>query len=184
VRSLLRNVPFRETGQIIQVRETNVEIKPFQILIWVTLCQKNELAFDNHSSVFPAVFDSGFNGTFCIREEQLRFWAGFDRRVFPALRAMRTNRGSAVVHKADLWLHGNTPGTFRPSGRDQFRLELNRGILVMPPLDPSVPNDLRPSLPLLGMHAFHRNDLRLVIDFKRQFVCLKKPRWFFTSFGI
>ena len=37
---------------------------------------------------------------------------------------------------ANVWIHPNRPGTIDPSGPPPFRLELQRGIIVYPPMSP------------------------------------------------
>lgn len=184
MQSLLKYLPYRDASYSVQVGNIRIAISPLQILIWLTICHKSELDCDAHAPLVPAIFDAGFNGTFCIREEQLRAWAGLDRRVFPAIGPLRTSRGVGIMHRANVWLHRNVSRTVQPSRHDPLRLELHQGILVFPEIADSIQNDPRPRLPLLGMQALHRNDLQLLIDFKRGFVNLKKPRFFFASFGI
>lgn len=184
MQSLLKSLPFRERSFSVQVGNARVEIRPFQILVWLTICGKGDVAYDVRAPLIPAIFDAGFNGTFCIRDEHLRAWAGLDRRQFPVMGASRTNRGMGVIHRANIWLHRNVAETVEPARHGPFRLELHQGMLVFPASADALQDDPRPRLPLLGMQALHRNDLRLLIDFKRERVNLKKPFLFFASFGI
>ena len=63
-------------------------------------------------------------------------------------------------------------------------MKLDEGIMIYSALPRGTQRDPRPRLPLLGMRALRRNDLLLLIDFKREVVNLKKPRLFHMSFGI
>ena len=184
MQSLLDKLPFQRTSRTVLVNNLAVEINSFQILVWVAICQQGQVEYDHKAPLVPAILDTGFNGYFCIREEQLRAWAGLDPRLLPSLHTGRTPRGIATVRRANIWLHRNVARSPEPLRLNPFQMELDDGIIVYSKLPPSPQHDLRPRMPLLGMRAFRRNELLLQIDFKRELVNLKKPRLFQISFGI
>jgi hypothetical protein len=53
-----------------------------------------------------------------------------------------------------------------------FPLQLPEGIAVYPSDESNYPR-----LPLLGLRAIIKNELKVVIDGKRQHVSLRSPRW-------
>jgi hypothetical protein len=73
---------------------------------------------------------------------------------------------------ANVWIHRNQPGKRDLRAGDPFLLALDEGIAIYP-------NDGSnyPRLPLLGLRAIIKNNLRLVIDGKGKFVSLNSPIW-------
>jgi hypothetical protein len=74
---------------------------------------------------------------------------------------------------ANVWLYRNEPGTNTPSDLPPIRLGTPDGIVIFPE---NVPNPAR--LPILGLRALVRSDLKLVIDGKRREVTFKTSGWF------
>jgi hypothetical protein len=70
-------------------------------------------------------------------------------------------------------LYYNEPGGVTVSGRSPIRLAMAQGIAVSPE---DLPNPAR--LPILGLRALVKNELKLIIDGKRCEVTLKTPTWF------
>jgi hypothetical protein len=147
-----------------EVGGRSISILPFQPIVWVSIVSKAPNPFDPRTPRIPAMVDLGFNGTFAIREEQLRQWAGLDPRMFPRLRQTRLRGVTAEQRLANLWLHPNTAHTRDASGADPFRLELSKGIFIMARPPQGEKGDHRPHLPLLGVSALHRANLTLIAD--------------------
>jgi hypothetical protein len=164
VATLIRQLPFGEPRSHVEVGGRLVSVLPFQAVVWVSVAPKGPEPFDPRTPRIPAVVDLGFNGTFAIREEQLREWAGVDPRLFPRLRRTRLRGAPTDARLANLWLHPNVPRTRDPSGRAPFRLELFKGIFVLGPPERPGEEDHRPQLPLLGIYALHRANLKLIVD--------------------
>ena len=57
-----------------------VTIRPFQIVVWVTLSVRDELEKD--APRFPAILDTGHNHNFSIQGSHLLRWAGMSREHF------------------------------------------------------------------------------------------------------
>jgi hypothetical protein len=181
---LLRKLPFSDKAEDFTVGSVKIRLKPYQIPVCVTVCRRGQVPYDPKAPLLPAILDTGFNGGFCIRDEQLRSWGGIDPRMFRREGGRNLSRGQIDVRAANIWLHRNVPHSSEPDRGDAFRMELVEGIHVFRvPADPTA-GDPRPELPLLGMHALRRHDLVLAIDFRRALVALKKPRLFFLAWGI
>ncbi len=164
VATIIRDMPFGEPRSYVEVCGRSVPVLPFQPVVWVSIVSVGPVPFDPRTPRIPAIVDLGFNGTFAIREEQLREWAGLDARGFPKLRRTVLRGAPADARVANLWLHPNVPHTRDASGRAPFRLELFKGIFVLRRPDHADERDHRPQLPLLGVYALHRASLQLVVD--------------------
>jgi hypothetical protein len=73
---------------------------------------------------------------------------------------------------ANLWIHRNRPGSLALRGSEPFLLHLEEGIANY-----SDDGSNYPRLPLLGLRAIFKNDLKLVIDGKGGCVSLSSPIW-------
>jgi hypothetical protein len=154
-----------------------VQIKPQQIVVWVSLAEIEQGELVSGTPCFPAILDTGFSHNFGIREEHLIQWAGLQPGYLRKLADVRVNNVAASLHQADIWLHRNRPGK-RDEMRDDrpFCLELNQGIVVFQSGRPDAPR-----LPLLGLRGLKWARLRLSINCGRRRVGLRTPRkfWFF-----
>lgn len=180
---LLRKLPFYDTAEQFTVGTITIRLKPFQIPVCITLCRQGGTPYDPLAPLVPAVLDTGYNGGFSIRGEQLREWGGCDPRWFPLLRTRTLTRGTVDARAANIWIHRNVPYSVNPSRQDPHRIELDEGMDVFRAPDQPSDKDSRPELPLLGMRALRRNDLFLTIDFRKALVDLTKPRWFFWTWA-
>lgn len=168
--AILRRARFYEEPTDVNVGDEQVLVRPFQLIVWVSLSVRGIL-----SPRFPAVLDTAFNLTFAIAEPHLRSWAGLDPADLETIGRTRINKQYLELKRADIALHRNIRGE-RDRFTDQkpYELPLREGIAVYPPDHPQSPR-----LPLLGMRALVRNDLRLTIDGKRKTLNLDRPsRWF------
>jgi hypothetical protein len=178
VRTIIRHLPFGESRSQVVVRGRSIPILPFQAVVWVGVVSVGRIPYDPRAPRIPAVLDLGFNGTFAIREEQLREWTGLDSRLFPKLRRTRLRGASTDVRLANLWLHPNVPCTRDLSEGLPLRLELSKGILVMSPPETASETDQRPRLPLLGIQALHRAQLRLIVYCGSCHLSIRTSSWF------
>lgn len=105
MRTILRNLPLPETVKPILVQGELIYRRPFQILVWITLCRKSDTVYDERAPLVPAILDTGFNGDFSIREEQLIAWSRVSPDVFPRVAVRQLSRGMVDIRAANLWLH-------------------------------------------------------------------------------
>lgn len=178
--SIIRNLPLERARTDVPVGGRSVSVLPFQAVVWVSIVPKGPEPLDPRTPRIPAVVDLGFNGTFAIREEQLREWAGVDPRLFYRVRTSRLRGAVADERAANLWLHPNVPNSRSPSGQPPLRMELFMGVFVLRRPEQSDRRDERPRLPLLGFRALHRADLKVVVDCKNCRLTIRAPRrlWF------
>ncbi len=166
---ILDCLPFSKDKSEVWTPDGLVEVKPYQIVVMVSLATRRALALDPGAPRIPAILDTGHNHTFIIRRDQLNRWTG--------LRAPERGRITIGGHRiplmsANVWIHPNQPKTSKLPKRPPFRLELKEGIAVIPD---NVPTPAR--LPILGLRALVKNELKLIIDGKQRTLTLKTPGW-------
>jgi hypothetical protein len=167
---ILDRLPFLDTRSDVWTPERLETVKPYQIVVTVSLAMRERLEPDPGLPRFPAILDTGHNHNFAIREQQLRSWAQItpsESRHYIAVQGRRI-----PLINAGFWLFPNEPGQSAVSGRLPRRLAMPEGIAIFPE---DLPNQAR--LPILGLRALVINDLKLIIDGKRREVTLKTPGW-------
>ena len=170
---ILRKLPFFEDPTSVRVGSRFLEVKPYQIMVWVSLARRKLVVPDPSTPRFPAILDTGFSHNLAIRAEELEAWAGLDARLLPVLGRARLNGIPVQLLAAHLWLYRNQPGqrdVVRPD--TPFRLELFQGIAVYPRGAPNAPR-----LPLLGLRALRQANLHLWINCRKGQVHLSTSRW-------
>jgi hypothetical protein len=175
---ILRKLPFFEKPTHAHLPDgTTVPVLSEQIVCWASL----SLPEPHHPGElrrFPVSLDTGFNGDLFIPERYLLAWAGLTPRDLAWVGETRFEHHVLLLRAATIWLHPNCPGsrdTF--DGRPPYPLDMPARIIVWPSM---IPGGRR--LPLLGVHAIHRADLRVVIDGRRRRVSLGTP-WRFSPFA-
>lgn len=157
---IIDRLPYREDGDYLNFREHTLDIRAYQIIIWVRLDRL----------IFPAVLDTGHSHNFSIPERHLDAWAGVS--PMEQIGEVVVNRQTMPQYRSDLWIQRNQPGTRQPSEESHF-LTLEEGITVIPE---GMPGASR--LPVLGLRAITKNRLRLLIDGDKRQVTLKTKGWF------
>jgi hypothetical protein len=172
--TILRRLPFYEGPAAVVVGDDIVAIRPFQIVVWISVSFSRQASIAPTVVRFPAVLDTGHSHNFSIQQGQLQRWGQIAPGVLPILRQARINRASVPLVAAAVWIHPNRPGQRDQfTGGSPFRLSMPRGIAVYPPNTPG-----EPRLPLLGLRALALNDLHLTIDGKNRRVALRTARRF------
>jgi hypothetical protein len=170
--AILRRLPFKEVADELAVGLERIRIKPYQIIVWVSVTTRSVLELPGHAPRIPAILDTGHSDNFSIRREHLSRWAQLDEAALPQLRRIRDRGRLVPVHAANLWIHRNVPGK-----RDEYSrhtpwlLPLKQGIAVYPD------EAQFPRLPLLGMRALVRNKLYFTMDPERCVVNVRTRDW-------
>jgi hypothetical protein len=170
---ILDRLPYSTDRTVTDVRGETVQVKAYQILVWVSVSAENILEWDPRTPRFPAILDTGNNHNFAIAQGQLLRWAGLDSRLLPLCGAARESGQRLPLHAADLWLHLNRAKTREISEhRQPARLGLRQGLTVYP-------DETAPRLPILGLRALTVNHLRSLIDGEKREVTIytARPRW-------
>jgi len=157
---ILDRLPYSKKHSTLIVRQELVTVKPYQIIIWVSLSPSNLREWNPATPAFPAILDVGNNHNFLISQSQVIRWAGIQPEFLRVLGAPRLEGKRLKTHEADVWLHSNWKGRHvMRTDRTPFRLNLDEGIIIRPDEDIS-----RTHLPLLGLRALTDNELVTTID--------------------
>jgi hypothetical protein len=162
---ILRQLPFRDAASFVEVAGEPIAIRPYQIIVWVSLSVSEVL--DADAPRFPAVLDTGHNHNFSIRERQLLRWAGIGADMLPQLGEILVNQREVPLLAVSLWIHQNRAGSNELLPRS-YRLDLPQGIAVY--ADETIG---APRLPLLGLRGLVTNELYLTIDGTHRWVSLR-----------
>jgi hypothetical protein len=163
---ILTRLPYFTDATVAPVREESVRVKPYQIVVQMSLNLRTFVKWDPRTPSFPAVLDTGNNHNLSIRSEQLVRWAGIQPQALKQIGAMRERGQRVPLHAAAAWLHGNVPEKRVSSDREPHLLNLREGIAIYP-------DDVGPRLPVLGLRALTQNGLHLIIDPERLRVDLR-----------
>jgi hypothetical protein len=165
---LIDRQPLTEQSAEVWTPDGIAQVKPFQIVVTVSLSVGDSL--EPGSRRFPAIVDTGLNHNFAIRRVHLERWSTEQ----PPIHKLATIQERKIpLAAANVWLYRNRPGTTAAADLPPIRLRTPEGIIVYPE---DVGNPAR--LPILGLRALVRSDLKLVIDGKRRAVTLKTSGWF------
>ncbi len=167
--NVIRQLPFRPYTSVLRIprRGDEIDVRPWQIILWVSVSRPGLTELPPSYPCFPTVLDIGLNESFVITKEQLAEWVGLEAEDFDPLHELRLYGNRVRARDADLWIHRNLPFS-----REQlldvppFHVEIDAGILVSP-----LPN--RPRLPLLGLRAIESARLQLLVDGARQLVSIR-----------
>jgi hypothetical protein len=168
---ILDRLPFSETRSEVWTPDRLATVKPYQIIVTVSLSARQLIEPDLGLPRFPAILDTGNNHNFAISEPHLRSWA----RITPAesRHHIRVQGQRIPLINAGLWLFPNEPGRLTTSGRPPTRLAVPEVIAVYPE---DLPSPAR--LSILGLRAPVTSELKLIIHGKRRMVTLRTPGWF------
>jgi hypothetical protein len=170
---ILDRLPYFPDHTIIRLRDEQIDIHRYQIVVWVSLSPARTVEWDARTPAFPAILDPGNNFTFSIFESQLNRWAGIRPELLNSLGRVKQKGKQYPRRRAEIWLHSNVPGTReRRTDREPFRLTLDKGIAVYPDEEPSSSH-----LPLVGLRALSESQLQTVIDGKHREVSAHTPSW-------
>lgn len=160
---ILDRLPYFDETTYLTVGASPIEVRRYQIVVWVSL---NALRF-------PAVLDTGHTHNFTICERQLKRFASLDS--LPIIGHVDVNRQLLPQLESNVWLHGNRRGTREPNGT-KVLLIMDEGITLYPDGAPATPR-----LPLLGLRALTRNDLKLTVYGRTREVSVSSPPWWVAT---
>jgi hypothetical protein len=175
--TILRKFPFFETHTTALVAGRGITVRPYQIIVWVSLHPMGRPDLPPNAPRFPAILDSGHSHNFSITEEHLFRWAGFTPGALRTLGSVRIAGRRVPLLASNVWIHKNQAG-YRDvfAERPAFCIQLDSGIAVYPTGSPAIPR-----LPLLGLRGLRRADLQLHVDCRKCRVDLRTARPFWPS---
>ncbi len=167
---ILDRLPVLDQPHESEIRGERLKIRSFQIIVHVSL--SDTPVWDPRTPAIPVLLDTGNNHNFSIQERHLIRWAGLRPQGLPLLGAARDGGRIPSLRFANAWIHPNQPGYQHLKGGEPYFLALKDGIAVYPEDGSDYPR-----LPLLGLRAIIKNNLKLVIDGKRRHASLRSPIW-------
>jgi len=170
--TILRRLPFSTKADETVVQGERISIRPYQIIIWISLTNPNTKELHPATPRFPVILDTGHNHNLSIHESQLTRWTT-DDFPSPSRRTAIRDRGfSVALRLAKIWLFSNLRGTRdHLAERTPLALEIPEGIAIYPS-----ESDF-PRLPILGLRVLVKNRLHLTIDPDRCEVTLRRTGW-------
>src|SRR5947209_1489909 len=127
--AILHHLPFREEADEVSCGLERIRIKPYQIIVWISITARLVRELAPQTPRIPAILDTGHSHNFSIQQRHLTDWS---RLALPTL----SRRGTISIggetlplHTAAVWMHPNQPGQrdhFRKM--PPFRLDLQGGI--------------------------------------------------------
>jgi hypothetical protein len=167
---ILDRLPVDDEHDRLDIHGEALRIRPFQIIVQVSISDRSR--WDARTPIIPALLDTGNNHNFSIQENHLARWVGVHPQSLPFLGAIREGGRTPSLRFANVWIHRNRSGRRDLRYGEPFLLPLEEGIAIYPDDGSNYPR-----LPLLGLRAIIKNNLKLVIDGKRKYVSLSSPAW-------
>jgi hypothetical protein len=168
--TILKRLPIGENPALLNIHGAQLKLRPYQIIIRVSVSPFRE--WDPRSPIIPALVDTGLNHHFSIQQQHLSRWAGVHPESLERLGNMREGGRTADLRRAYLWIHRNKTGRRELRDAEPFLVPQQEGIAIYPSDESNYPR-----LPLLGLRAILKNNLKLTIDGKRKHASLRSPLW-------
>lgn len=156
------HLPYFSEKTHITVKSEVVEVKAFQIIVWVSIARKQVPEWNPTLPKFPAILDIGTTHNFVLTNDHLTRWSGIDAASLQELGRVRINRTKSPLHSAGLWLY--TDGA-------PFKLRIDDGVAVC--------DGDWPRLPILGLRALTNSKLQTFIyGDTKQVLIRTPPKWY------
>ncbi len=167
---ILDRLPYSSGPTVVSASGGTVRVKPYQIVVAISVGLQAEREWDSRVPAFPAILDTGNNHNLSVSQGHLLRWAGLQSESLRIIGAIRERQHRIPLHAASVWLHRNRPGERTLRDQEPQPLNLEEGIAIYP-------DDIGPRLPVLGLRALTRNQLHLAVDPERMRVSLRTPDW-------
>ena len=168
--TILDRLPISSEHSLTDVHAGVVKLRPYQIIVHVSVL--NDPEWHPGAAILPAILDTGNNLNFSIQAAHLTRWAGIDPRSLKSGGMVREGTRSLTLHAAYIWIHRNVPRRGVLKDVRPFQPQVPDGIVIYP----SDGSDY-PRLPVLGLRAILKNNLKLIIDGQRKHASLRSPLW-------
>src|SRR6266436_3354296 len=103
--AVLRRLPFREEADEVAYALERIPIKPYQIIVWISVSSRRVLELPPHAPRFPAILDTGHNHNLSIQHRHLTDWSRLQSESLPQLGAITVGDQRLPLHDANVWLH-------------------------------------------------------------------------------
>jgi hypothetical protein len=165
---ILDRLPISGEHFTLDVVGQHLRLKPYQIIVQISI--SNLRNWDARTPIVPALLDTGLNHNFSIQESSITRWSGLHPQAVSLMGSIREGGRTFSRRRAHVWIHRNQSGRRHVRDGEPFLLALEERIAIYPDDGSNYPR-----LPLLGLRAIIRNNLKLVIDGKRKHASLSSP---------
>ena len=156
------HVPYFSEKITVTVCSDVVEVKAFQVIVWVSISGDETTTWDPRIPKLPAILDIGTTHNFAVTNDHLVNWAGIHAASLPQLGRARIDGRKAPLRSAGLWLHTNG---------EPFNFKIDEGIAVF--------DGDWPRLPILGLRALTNSKLQTFIHGNTKQVLIRTPpKWY------
>src|SRR5262245_36631534 len=107
---ILNQLPFSNTDTLLSFPNGEAHVRPFQIVVWVSVTPAEMLQLQPNIPRLPAVLDTGHNHNFAVRPGHLENWAGLAPDSLIRCGTVFLAGQEIPLVKANLWLHANEKG--------------------------------------------------------------------------
>ena len=73
--AIIRELPYFEHSESVQVRGRSFGVKRDQIVVWISISAKGEQELAPNTPRIPAILDTGCNHNLVINQQHLSVWA-------------------------------------------------------------------------------------------------------------
>ena len=121
---IIDRLPIPEEGWKVPIPDGAEEVRPYQIIVRVSITAENVQDCPPETPTIPAILDTGNNHNFAIRQEHWDRWIHWAPR-----RIGQINVSGFIVplFEAKVWIHSNREGTVELSGGISLALRMDRG---------------------------------------------------------
>jgi hypothetical protein len=139
-----------------------IQVKPYQVIVWISVATKDVLVWDPKIPKIPAILDTGNNHNLSIQAEHLVKWGGIEPEALPLQGKVREKGEEIPLRAAAFWLH---------TDMGPFALNMDDGVAVYARNGPR--------LPLFGLRALTNNKLQAMIHGdKKEAIIRTPPSWY------
>ena len=102
----------------VRVGNESVEVKAFQIVVWMSISNPATTNLGVTTPKFPAILDTGTTHNFFLTSDQLQRWAGIPVGSLKQLGSIRLQAAKSPLFDATLWFSAGEEETYKMTSRD------------------------------------------------------------------
>src|SRR4051812_19754120 len=121
---ILDRLPFSEDRGEVTAPDGIVLVRPYQIIVMVSVAPQQWTELPEGVPRFPAILDTGTNHNFALRRDHFDRWS---RLILPRVGQIWVGHHELPLLAANVWIYPNRPGTNETGDRPPYKLELAEG---------------------------------------------------------
>jgi hypothetical protein len=96
---ILDRLPIARLDTLAFVGAENVRLKKDEIIVWVSVTRKTNVAWNPATPRFPAIVDTGHTHNFAIQHQHLVRWAGIQPELLKPIGSIRHDGKRLPLHE-------------------------------------------------------------------------------------